>query len=110
MWDELKVWNPASQYPYDVIDSIKKLVATETEANARKAEEEWQHTTNRYRVQAFSAAPALNVMPPGDGGDVRIRYITRAYERHQMRQRLYEEVVGRMHGKRESGQRSGLRL
>ncbi len=102
MWDELKVSIPASQDPYAVIDSIKKLVATETEANARKAEEEWQHTTNRYRVQAFSAAPALNVMPSGDGVEVQIRYITRAYERHQMRQRLYEEVVGLMHGKREA--------
>jgi small-conductance mechanosensitive channel len=102
MWDELKVTIPANQDPYVVIDGIQKLVATETEASARKAEEEWHNTTNHYRVQAFSAAPALNVMPSGDGVEVQIRYITRAYERHEMRKRLYEAVVQLMHGKREA--------
>src|ERR1035438_699513 len=46
----------------------------ETETNAHKAEEEWQQTTNRYRVQAFSAAPALNVMPSGDAVEVQVRF------------------------------------
>ncbi|HEX4784098.1 MAG TPA: mechanosensitive ion channel domain-containing protein [Candidatus Sulfotelmatobacter sp.] len=104
MWDELKVTIPASQDPYAVIDRIQKLVAKETETSARKAEEEWHATTNHYRVQAFSAAPALNVLPSGDGVEVQIRYITRAYERHEMRKRLYEAVVQLMHGKRETVQ------
>jgi small-conductance mechanosensitive channel len=104
MWDELKVTIPASQDPYAVIDRIQKLVAKETEASAHKAEEEWHTTTNHYRVQAFSAAPALNVLPSGDGVEVQIRYITRAYERHEMRKRLYEAVVQLMHGKREAVQ------
>ncbi len=104
MWDELKVMIPATQDPYAVIDRIQKLVAKETEASARKAEEEWHTTTNHYRVQAFSAAPALNVLPSGDGVEVQIRYITRAYERHEMRKRLYEAVVQLMHGKREAVQ------
>ncbi|SRR6266849_1738416 len=102
MWDELRVTIPASLDPYAVIEGIQKLVTKETEASAQKAEEEWQHTTNRYRVQAFSAAPALNVMPSGDGVEVQIRYITRAYERHEMRKKLYEAVVQLMHGKREA--------
>jgi hypothetical protein len=55
-------------------------------------------------VKAFSAAPALNVLPSGDGVEVQIRYITRAYERHEMRKRLYEAVVKLMHGKREAVQ------
>jgi small-conductance mechanosensitive channel len=102
MWDELRITIPANQDPYVVIDGIQKLVAKETEASARKAEEEWHNTTNHYRVQAFSAAPALNVLPSGDGVEVQIRYITRAYERHEMRKRLYEAVVNLMHGKREA--------
>ncbi len=102
MWDELKVTIPAGQDPYVVIDGIQKLVAKETEASARKAEEEWKNTANHYRVKAFSAAPALNVLPSGDGVEVQIRYITRAYERHEMRKRLYEAVVKLMHGKREA--------
>ncbi len=101
MWDELRITIPANQDPYVVIDGIQKLVAHETEASARKAEEEWQNTTNHYRVKAFSAAPALNVLPSGDGVEVQIRYITRAYERHEMRKRLYEAVVKLMHGKQD---------
>jgi small-conductance mechanosensitive channel len=102
MWDELRVTIPSNQDPYPVIEGIQKLVTKETEANARTAEQEWQHTTSRYRIQAFSAAPALNVLPSGDGVEVQVRYITRAHDRHEMRKRLYEAVVQLMHGKREA--------
>ena len=102
MWDELRVLIPAAQDPYPVIDGIQKLVENETQANAKSAEEEWQRATTRYRVQAFSAVPGINVVPTGGGIEVRVRYITRAYERHETRKRLYEAVVELMHGKREA--------
>jgi small-conductance mechanosensitive channel len=101
MWDELQVLIPSGQDPYPVIDGIQKLVEKETEINARKAEEEWKASTSHYRVQALSAAPGVNVQPTGAGIEVRVRYITRAYERHEARKRLYEAVVELMHGKRE---------
>jgi small-conductance mechanosensitive channel len=99
MWDELQLTIPAEQDPYAVIDGLQKLVAKDTEANAKKAELEWQHTTTRYHVQAFSAEPAINVRPSGSGVEVRVRYITRAYERHETRKRLYEAVVAMLRGK-----------
>ena len=99
MWDELRVMVPAKLDPYQVIDGIQKVVVKETSQNASHAEEEWRHTTSKYHVQAFSAAPAINVVPSGDAVEVRVRYITRAYERHEMRKRLYEAVVNLMHGK-----------
>jgi small-conductance mechanosensitive channel len=102
MWDELQVLIPAGQDPYPVIDGIQKLVEKETETNARKAEEEWKAATSHYRVQALSAAPGVNVQPTAAGIEVRVRYITRAYERHEARRRLYEAVVELMHGKREA--------
>jgi small-conductance mechanosensitive channel len=101
MWDELQVLIPSGQDPYPVIDGIQKLVEKETEANARLAEEEWQKATSRYRVKTISAAPGINVQPTAAGIEVRVRYITRAYERHEARRRLYEAVVELMHGKRE---------
>jgi small-conductance mechanosensitive channel len=101
MWDELQVLIPAGQDPYPVIDGIQKLVEKETEINARKAEEEWKASASHYRVQALSAAPGVNVQPTAAGIEVRVRYITRAYERHEARKRLYEAVVELMHGKRE---------
>jgi small-conductance mechanosensitive channel len=102
MWDELQVLIPPGQDPYPVIDGIQKLVENETQANAKTAEEEWQRVTTRYRVQAFSAVPGINVQPTAAGIEVRVRYITRAYERHEARKRLYEAVVALMHGKREA--------
>jgi len=101
MWDELQLTIPADQDPYAVIDKLQKLVAEDTKANALKAEQEWQGTTTRYHVQGFSAEPAISVRPTGAAVEVRVRYITRAYERHETRKRLYEAVVELMHGKRE---------
>lgn len=101
MWDELELLIPADQDPYAVIDGLQKLVGKDTEANVKEAEEEWQHATTRYHVQAFSATPAVNVRPSGSSVEVRVRYITRAYERHETRKRLYEAVVALMHGKHE---------
>jgi small-conductance mechanosensitive channel len=102
MWDEVQVLIPPSQDPYPIIDGIQKLVEKETEANAGKAEAEWQQATSKYRVQALSAVPGLNVVPTAAGIEVHVRYITRAYERHESRKRLYEAVVQLMHGKREA--------
>ena len=102
MWDELQVLIPPGQDPYPIIDGIQKLVEKETEANAGKAEAEWREATTRYRVQAISAAPGINIVPTAAGIEVHVRYITRAYERHDARKRMYEAVVGMMHGKREA--------
>jgi len=102
MWDELQVLIPPGQDPYPIIDGIQKLVEKETEANAGKAEAEWRETTSRYRVKTISAAPGINVVPTAAGIEVHVRYITRAYERHEARKRMYEAVVEMMHGRREA--------
>jgi small-conductance mechanosensitive channel len=100
MWDELRVMIPPGQDPYPIIDGVQKLVEQQTEANARLAEQEWKRATARYRVQAFSAAPGLNVVPTMNGVEIRARYITRAFERHETRLRLNQAVVELMHGPR----------
>jgi len=100
MWDELKVSIPAGQDPYPVIDGIQKLVEQETATNASTAEAEWEETTTKYRAKTLKALPGINVQPMGGSVEVRVRYITRAYERHETRRRLYEAVLELMHGKR----------
>jgi len=102
MWDEIQVLIPPSQDPYPIIDGIQKLVEKETQANAGKAEAEWQQATTKYRVQALSAVPGINVVPTAAGIEVHVRYITRANERHEARKRMYEAVVEMMHGRREA--------
>lgn len=102
MWDELQLTIPNDQEPYAVIDGLQQLVAKETEENAHKAEQEWSRATTHSRGQAFSAAPAINVRPLGSGVEVKVRYVTRAYERHETRKRLYAAVIELMHGKHET--------
>ena len=99
LWDELTVSVPSGQNPYPVIEAIQKLVVKETAANAQAAEEEWQKATTRYRVQSFSAKPAINLRPTGGGVEVHVRYITRAQERQATRAHLYEAIVAMLHGK-----------
>jgi len=101
MWDELQVLIPSGQDPYPVIDGIQKVVEKETQENSGKAESEWRQATAKYRAQTLSATPGINVRPTGSGIEVHVRYITRAYERHETRKRLYEAVVEVMHGRRE---------
>lgn len=102
MWDELQVLIPAGQDPYPIVAGMQKIVEAETAANAGKAEAEWQETTTRYRAKSLSAVPAINVVPTAAGIEVHVRYITRAYERHDSRKRLYEAVVQLMHGRHET--------
>lgn len=102
MWDELNVLIPPGPDPYPIIDGIQKLVEEDTAKNAGKAEAEWQETTTKYRAKTLSALPGIYVQPTAAGIEVRIRYITRAYERHEARKRLYEAVVEMLHGKREA--------
>ncbi len=100
MWDELRVLIQPGQDPYPVIDGVQRLVEQQTEANAKLAEAEWQQTAARYRVKAFTAVPGVQVVPGTSGMEVRARYITRAFERHDTRLRLNQAVVELMHGPR----------
>jgi small-conductance mechanosensitive channel len=97
LWDELQIFVPSAENPYPILDAIQKLVTTATEADARTAEEEWQRATQRERIQAVSAAPAINLRPTGSGVEVHVRYITRANERYATRTRLYQDIVGWLH-------------
>ena len=109
LWDELTVSVPTGQNPYPVIEAIQKLVVKETAANAQAAEEEWQKATTRYRVQSFSAKPAINLRPTGGGVEVHVRYITRAQERQATRAHLYEAIVALLHGKEAQSAASATR-
>jgi small-conductance mechanosensitive channel len=99
LWDELTVSVPGGQNPYPVIEAIQKVVVKETEASVQKAEEEWEKAATRYRVQNFSAKPAINLRPTGGGVEVHVRYITSAQDRQATRARLYEAIVQLLHGK-----------
>ena len=99
LWDEIEVLVPSGEDPYRVLKSVQDLVVAETEANLRQAEQEWQRAAPSHALQAFSAAPSINVKPTNMGVNIVVRYITRAYERYEMRARLYRAIVELLHSK-----------
>jgi small-conductance mechanosensitive channel len=98
LWDELLVTIPEGKNPYELVDAIQKLVEEETRASASQAEQEWQKSTSRYRLQTLSVAPAIHLRPIAGGVELQVRYITSAQDRYVMRSRMYEKIVGLMHG------------
>jgi small-conductance mechanosensitive channel len=94
LWDDIQVPIPEGIDPQPVVEAIQKIVVTETDANARQAEQEWLRVVQRKGGRPFSAAPAISVQPTGAGVNVTIRYITRAPEWRDVRARLYGEIVG----------------
>jgi hypothetical protein len=44
-------------------------------------------------LSRFSAAPVVNLRPTSSGFGIQVRYVTRASERFELRNRLYQRVV-----------------
>jgi small-conductance mechanosensitive channel len=98
LWDSLEIGVPAGKDPYALTDAVMQLVTRESEENTREAEQEWRRAANSYGVKSFSAAPGIDVQPTGSGVNIHVRYITRAHQRHEMRTKLYRELVEILHG------------
>ena len=93
LWDEVQFHLPRGRDPYPILPAITEVATRATQANARLAEDEWRGVARSKELQGFSAEPAVSLRPGADRFEVVVRYITRANERHQMRSRLYQEVV-----------------
>lgn len=93
LWDELQVLAPPGSDAYAIAEALQKIVADDTAANAKLAEQEWERVTPGFAKRSFTAAPSMSVRPTALGVNVLVRYITRAGERHEVRARLYRAVV-----------------
>ncbi len=95
-WDELQVPVSFDADPYPIAQTIQKIVAHETESNARLAEADWQRVVADRSGSPFSAAPAVSVRPTGSGVNIAVRYMTymtQASERLEVRSRLYYKIL-----------------
>ena len=99
----MQVFIASSEDPAPIAQAIQKMVAAQTSANARVAEEEWKRVTSSRGLQAFSAEPAVSVRPTSSGIEISVRYITRASERHDLRTRLYQAVIEMLQGRPGAG-------
>ena len=48
-------------------------------------------------LSQFSAAPSVEMRPTASGIDIIVRYVTRAGDRFEMRNRLYQLVIDLLH-------------
>jgi len=97
MWDEISVNIPAGEDSFEMIETIRKAVLEETEEGASQAEQEWQRAMKQNGLSQFSATPSLEMRPAGSGIDLIVRYVTRAGDRFEMRNRLYQSVIDLLH-------------
>lgn len=93
MWDEITLNLPASEDVHDVLARIQKAVEVETEKNAGLAEQEWKRGSHVGSLSRFSATAVENLRPSASGIEVLVRYVTRASERFEQRNRLYQKLL-----------------
>jgi small-conductance mechanosensitive channel len=93
MWDDITISVPADENVSELVDKIHEAAQKETEADSRLAESEWKRGTHGDSLSRFSAAPMVSLRPTGSGTDVQIRFITRASERFDVRNRLYGHAI-----------------
>jgi small-conductance mechanosensitive channel len=93
MWDEIKLSLPASDNVHEVLERIQSAVVAETERNASQAEAEWKRGAHGSSLSRFSATAVESLRPSASGIDVLVRYVTRASERFELRNRLYQKLI-----------------
>jgi hypothetical protein len=97
MWDEIVVNIPTGPDSQRVIEAIHTAVQQETNKNSKLAEEEWQRATKQRGLSHFSAEPSVDMRPAAGGVDVIVRYVTRATDRFDVRNKLYQAVIALLH-------------
>ena len=97
MWDEITVNIPPGVDSAKTIESIHNTVIKETEKDSTLAEREWQTSTRQNGLSQFKATPSVDLRPASSGVDIVVRYVTRAGDRFDMRNRLYQSVIDLLH-------------
>ena len=93
MWDEISLSLPVTGNVHALLDRIQKVVVAETEKNAGLAEQEWKRGAHGSSLSRFSATAVENLRPSASGIEVLVRYVTRASERFEVRNRLYQKLI-----------------
>ena len=93
MWDEIQFTVPADTDPFVMAETVKQMVAAETQKNAQLATDEWRKVAPGATPEAFPSEPVMSVRPTGSAATLVIRYITRANERHEVRSRIYRAMI-----------------
>jgi len=93
MWDEITISLPATGNSHAMAESIHQAVLEETKESVQVAEQEWKRGSRDDGLNRFSAAPMVNLRPSVSGIEIHVRYVTRASERFDARNRLYQKAI-----------------
>jgi small-conductance mechanosensitive channel len=97
MWDEISLNVPTGDGTYKTIEAIHKAVLEQTEKDSKLAEAEWKGSAKLQGLGQFSATPSVDMRPAATGIDILVRYVTRAGDRFEMRNKLYQTVIELLH-------------
>jgi small-conductance mechanosensitive channel len=97
MWDEISLNVPEGEGTYKTIEAIHAAVLKQTEQDSKLAEDEWKSAAKLHELGQFSAAPSVDMRPAASGIDIIVRYVTRAGDRFEMRNKLYQTVIELLH-------------
>ncbi len=97
MWDEISVTIASGEAAYKTIEAIRDRVIADTREDAHLAEKEWKLATRQQGLSQFSATPSVDLRPGAAGIDIIVRYVTRAANRFEMRNKLYQALIDILH-------------
>ena len=94
MWDEIKLTVGSATAAYAVLSKLQEAADAETEKDTAEAESEWRQAAGSVMLRDFGAKPTVGLRPgSGSGMDVVVRFVTRASERFERRNRLYDAMT-----------------
>ena len=97
MWDEIKLNIPSGEAAYKTIEAIRERVVADTSKDLHLAEQEWQSATRQQGLSQFTASPSVDLRPGATGIDIVVRYVTRAGDRFEMRNKIYQAMIEILH-------------
>jgi hypothetical protein len=83
-------------------------VLEQTEKDSKLAEVEWKSSTRAQGLGQFSATPSVDMRPAPSGIDILVRYVTRAGDRFEMRNKLYQTVIELLHKPEETETKASM--
>jgi len=97
LWDEITVGVPANQDIQTIAERIRKAVLEETEKDSQAAKQELESRAHWDSLRGLSTTPDINLRPSPTGIDIEVRFITRASERTEIRNRLNQRMIELLH-------------
>ena len=89
--------HPATLDPAKTIEAIHNTVMKETENDVALAEQEWQIPPATTVSASSRPKPSVDMRPASSGVDIVVRYVIRAGDRFEARNRLYQSVIDLLH-------------